>query len=53
MFTGPRATHRKDSIVKEKLIFAAEVAVVFAAIYAFQKHVYKVPVIGDYLPGGQ
>lgn len=53
MFTGPGATHRKDSIVKEKLMFAAEVAVVFAAIYAFQKHIYKVPVVGEYLPGGQ
>lgn len=39
--------------MKEKLMFAAEVAVVFAAIYAFQKHVYKVPVVGAYLPGGQ
>lgn len=39
--------------MKDKLMFAAEVAVVFAAIYAFQKHVYKVPVVGAYLPGGQ
>ena len=38
--------------MKEKLMFVAEVAVAFAAIYAFQKHVYKVPVIGPYLPGG-
>lgn len=34
-------------------MFVAEVAIVFAAIYAFQKHVYKVPVVGMYLPGGQ
>lgn len=34
-------------------MFVAEVAVAFALIYAFQKHVYKVPVIGPYLPGGQ
>lgn len=39
--------------MKDKLMFAAEVAVVIAAIYAFQKHVYKLPVVGAYLPGGQ
>jgi uncharacterized membrane protein len=39
--------------MKEKLMFAAEVAVVFAAIYAFQKKVYKLPVVGEFLPGGQ
>lgn len=39
--------------MKEKLMFAVEVAVVFAAIYAFQKHVTKIPVVGAYLPGGQ
>ena len=38
--------------MKSKLVFAAEVLVVFAAIYALQKHVYQVPVIGQYLPGG-
>lgn len=37
--------------MKEKLMFAAEVAVVFAAIYAFQKHVMPIPVVGAYLPG--
>lgn len=35
----------------EKLKFAAEVAVVFVAIYAFQKHVMAIPVVGAYLPG--
>lgn len=39
--------------MKAKLIFAAEVLAVFAIAYAIQKKVYKVPVIGDYLPGGQ
>jgi len=38
--------------VKEKLMFAAEVLIVFAVAYAVQKHVFKVPVIGEYLPGG-
>lgn len=38
--------------MKEKLEFVAMVAVAYAAMYAFQKHVYKVPVIGAYLPGG-
>lgn len=38
--------------MKAKLVFAAEVLVVFAAIYAVQKHVFKVPVVGGYLPGG-
>jgi hypothetical protein len=39
--------------MKDKLVFAAEVLVVFAVVYAIQKKVMKVPVIGDYLPGGQ
>jgi hypothetical protein len=39
--------------MKDKLIFAAEVLAVFAIVYAVQKKVMKVPVIGDYLPGGQ
>lgn len=39
--------------MKDKIIFAAEVAVVFAAIFAFQKSVMKIPVVGAYLPGGQ
>jgi hypothetical protein len=38
--------------MKEKLMFAVEVLVVFAAVYALQKHVMQVPVIGEYLPGG-
>lgn len=38
--------------MKDKLMFAAEVLAVFAVVYAFQKKVYKVPVIGDFLPGG-
>lgn len=37
----------------DKLKFAAEVLVVFAIVYAVQKKVFKVPVIGDFLPGGQ
>lgn len=39
--------------MKEKLMFAVEVAVVFAAIAFIQRNVYKVPVVGPYLPGGQ
>ena len=38
--------------MKDKLIFVAEVAAAFAVIYAIQKHVMQVPVIGAYLPGG-
>lgn len=38
--------------MKQKLVFAAEVLVVFAAVYALQKHVYQIPVVGQYLPGG-
>ena len=34
-----------------KLKFALEVLVVFAVAAAVQKHVFKVPVVGDYLPG--
>lgn len=37
--------------MQEKLMFLAEVAVAFAVIAAFQKHVMKLPVVGDYLPG--
>ena len=37
----------------DKLKFAAEVLVVFAVIYALQKKVFKLPVIGEFLPGGQ
>jgi len=42
----------KGSKVQAKLIFAAEVLAVFAVAYAIQKHVFKVPVVGAYLPGG-
>lgn len=38
--------------MKEKLMFAVEVAVVFAAIAVFQRKVMHIPVIGAYLPGG-
>lgn len=38
--------------MKSKAMFAAEVLIVIAAVYAFQKHVAKVPVVGAYLPGG-
>ena len=38
--------------MNEKLMFLAEVAVAIAVIAAFQKHVYKLPVVGEYLPGG-
>ncbi|HEV6967422.1 hypothetical protein [Roseateles sp.] len=38
--------------MKEKLMFAAEVLIVFAVTKAFQMHVFKLPVVGDYLPGG-
>lgn len=37
----------------DKLKFAAEVLIVFAVVYAVQKKVFKLPVVGDYLPGGQ
>lgn len=36
--------------MKDKLIFAVEVLAVFAIMAAIQKHVYEVPVIGEYLP---
>lgn len=39
--------------MKDKLIFAAEVLAVFAVAYLVQKKVMKVPVIGEFLPGGQ
>ena len=39
--------------MKDKLIFLAEVAAAFAVIYALQKHVMQVPVVGEYLPGGR
>lgn len=38
--------------MKHKAIFFAEVLVVFAIAAAIQKHVFKLPVVGDYLPGG-
>ena len=37
----------------DKLKFAAEVLIVFAIVYAVQKKFMKVPVIGEFLPGGQ
>lgn len=39
--------------IKQSAMLLVKVGVAFAAICAFQKHVYKVPVIGAYLPGGQ
>lgn len=38
--------------MKDKLMFAAEVAAVLVAIALFQKNVMVVPVVGKYLPGG-
>lgn len=37
--------------MKDKLIFAAEVAAVLVAIALFQKNVMKIPVVGGFLPG--
>ena len=37
--------------MKEKLYFAAEVAVVLVAIALLQKNVMNVPVVGEFLPG--
>lgn len=37
--------------MKEKLYFAAEVAVVIVAIALLQKNVMNVPVVGELLPG--
>lgn len=34
-------------------IFAAKVAIAYAAIAAFQKHVMVLPVVGQYLPLGK
>lgn len=39
--------------MKDKLMFAAEVAVVFIVIAAFQKHVMAIPGVGAYLPKAQ
>ena len=39
--------------MKDKLIFAAEVLAVFAVMFVIQKKVFAVPVVGQYLPGGQ
>lgn len=39
--------------LKSAAIFAAEVLVVFAVVYAVQKHGMKLPIVGAYLPGGQ
>lgn len=37
---------------KKHLYTAATILAVIAAVAAFQKHVYKLPVVGEYLPGG-
>jgi hypothetical protein len=37
--------------LKDKAIFAAEVLVVFAAVYFIQQNVMSVPLVGQYLPG--
>lgn len=39
--------------MKEHLIFAASVAAVLVAIGIIQTNVYKLPVVGEYLPGGK
>ena len=39
--------------MKQKAMFAVSVIAVVAIVAAFQQHVYKVPAIGKYLPGGQ
>ena len=37
--------------MKDKLIFAAEVAAVLVVIALMQKKVMNVPVVGEFLPG--
>lgn len=37
--------------MKDKLMFAAEVAAVLVVIALIQKNVMNVPVVGEYLPG--
>lgn len=37
--------------MKDKAIFAAEVAAVLVVIALFQKNVMNVPGVGEYLPG--
>lgn len=37
--------------MKDKLIFAAEVAAVIVAIALVQRKVMNVPVVGEFLPG--
>ena len=39
--------------MKDKLMFAAEVAVVIALITLFQMKVMEIPVIGEFLPGSR
>ena len=39
--------------VKEKLMFAAEVCIVFAVVYFVQQNVMQIPLVGAYLPGGK
>lgn len=42
-----------DGSMKSRVMFIVEVALAFAVVYALQKKVYALPVIGEYLPGGQ
>ena len=37
--------------MKDKLMFAAEVAAVLVVIALIQKNVMNVPIVGEYLPG--
>lgn len=37
--------------MKDKLIFAAEVAAVMIAIALIQKNAMNIPVVGEFLPG--
>lgn len=39
--------------IKGKAMFVLEVSLAFALVYAFQKNIKVIPVIGEYLPGGQ
>ena len=37
--------------MKDKAIFAAEVAAVIVVVALFQQHVMAIPLVGQYLPG--
>jgi len=39
--------------MKEKLIFAAEVLIVFAVTKFIQQNVMQLPIVGAYLPGAK